>query len=88
MKYPQFTREQATSNNVSFANWINSALDVLSGINAGLFVVYLRNVLGREQDDASRALNAKIREVQENARKEIRAAIMVYDADLVKNKWL
>jgi len=80
-------RQQATSNNVDFSNWISKALDVLSGTNAGLFLVILRKVLGREKDEASKALNDKINEIQRNARKEIRALISEYEPELSKNKW-
>lgn len=81
-------RAQATSNSITFSNWLANCLDVLSGVNAGLFLVILRKVLDRDRDEASRELNKKILEIQQKARLEIKNAVLEYAPELKGNKWV
>ena len=88
MEAPNFTKDQATGNNIGFAQWLAKALDILSGVNAGLFVVYLRNILGNDPGPESKRLNSRIVTAQYRARNEIKRAIFDYSPDLLKNKWV
>ena len=82
------TREKAVGNSVDFATWLGKSLDILGGINAGLFVCYLRNVLGIESCEKTKELNRKIVEIQEESRKKIKEAILEFEPELKNNKWI
>jgi len=71
-------KKEDIQNGMEFSNFIDAILLETAGKEAGLAVCYLRQMLGREKDDASRALIMKINKEIERSRKSIKKAIYEY----------
>ena len=78
-------KKEDIQNGVEFSNFIEAILLETAGKEAGLAVCYLRQMLGREKDDESRALIMKINKEIERSRAAIKKAIYKY-APTLKTK--
>ena len=78
-------KKEDIQNGIEFSNFIEAILLETAGKEAGLAVCYLRQMLGREKDDESRALIMKINKEIERSRAAIKKAIYEY-APTLKTK--